>query len=90
MGIFLDIYIFLFLRLAISDNRINLSQCIMQRKKYSCNFSLLRVILQYVMRGQESFRGLPVNDVAGVVGQLADPWAWLHRHEYSGGVGWAV
>lgn len=42
------------------------------------------------MKGQESLRGLPVNDVAGVVGQLADPWARLYRHEYSGGVGRAV
>lgn len=45
----------------------------------------------YVMkRVQESLRDLPVNDVAGIVGQLADPWARLHRHEYSGGVGRAV
>jgi len=40
----------------------------MSREKYSCNFSPLRVIIQYVTRSQESFRDLPVNDVAGVVG----------------------
>jgi len=72
----------------------------MQREKFSCNLFLLRVIIQYVMRSlqgyvmrsiqEESFRDLPVNDVAGVVGQLADPWARLHRYEYSGGVGRAV
>lgn len=44
----------------------------------------------YVMRVQEALGDSPVNDVAGVVGQLADPWARLHRHEYSGGVGRAV
>lgn len=42
------------------------------------------------MKVQESLRDLPVNDVAGVVGQLADPWARLHRHKYSGGIGRAV
>lgn len=35
-------------------------------------------------------KDLPVNDVAGVVGKLADPWARLHRYEYSGGVGRAI
>lgn len=33
---------------------------------------------------------LPVNDITGVVGKLADPWARLHRYEYSGGVGRAI